>query len=170
MTAERFGLGHLIPTKSAHQEVVAMIDEGKERRTVLIDLAQAAKTFNVGQRKLRKLGERKQELGISVDGDKVMVELHGGERTRKDAYRFFYGFLQAVKQGVGGVFLQTQEVPASLKEIPDLKSTLEVIQKGTHELPDEDLLRLQIYLLADWLSLRDKSGLTPPEQVFSSLI
>lgn len=155
--------------EKARQEIIGVISEGETGRQVFFSLDVASLLFRVDRETLLKMGQRGQELGVSIKGERVAVALSGGEVERRQSYRFFYGLLQAVKQGAGETFLAVQTQPSSLKEIPGIEETLAVIKKGKCDLPDEEMLRLQIHLLGNWLSLKDKSDLPAPEVVFSSL-
>lgn len=167
MTAERISAKGMIAAELARERLVEVIREGKVGGRVSLNLEIAALVFRIDKKTLRRMGEKDERLGVSVKAERVLIELQGGEGEQRQAYKFFYGLLQAVKQGAGESYLETP-VPSSLKEIPGIEETLAVLESG-NDLPDEEMLRLQIYLLGNWLALKDKSDLPPPEVVFSSL-
>jgi len=149
-------------------EIAGTIDRGRSGTTIAFPLSQAALILRIPTQTLENLQKREQVLGISIKQDIVTIELRGNPRQQKEAYSFLYGLIQNYKDGRAGLFLKTKKVPDSLaKEDPDLGETIAVIKKGKCDLPEEDLAVLHLQLWGRWQSLRDKSGLFPPEKVFS---
>lgn len=150
------------------KDVADVIDRGEEGATVSMPLNEAAFAFRIEVDTFRKMGEREQELGISVVDERVVVKLYGGETERREAYQFLFGLTQSIPQGTTSVFLESREVPPNLLEkTPGVKGIIEVL-KGS-ALPDEDLVLLQIHLGTLWVGLRNRAGLPDPAEVFSAV-
>lgn len=154
--------------ETQRKAIIKVIEKGEEGAELTMPLNVGAVVFRVSINTLQKLRESQLKLGISVENDNLKIQLTG-EKIRRETYIFFYGLLQAIQQEAGLKFLEQVKIPESLKKVPEINDAIEVIKKNKCVLPDEDKLSLQIYLLASWLSLRDKSGLHPPEIVYSSL-
>lgn len=150
------------------RRVVELIEEEKVGTTVLMPINEAALVLGISGDNLRRMGERRQELGISVIDERVEVKLYGGVSERRMAYQFLYGVIQNSLLGTAPEFLATQEIPPSLKEeFPGIEEIANVIKGGV--LPDLDLGLLNLHLGALWQGLRDKEGLYPPEQALTSV-
>lgn len=168
MLPERKSQSLMSQAEGSRLKMVEIIRQGETGSLVTMDLNRAAIVLRVDKDSFLRMGSRGQELGISVKGEKVTVRVSGGTRTERMVYRQFYGLLQAVSRGIGQQFLEEIDGNDILKSVPNLRSTLEVIEKG-NDLPECEMVQLQTILLASWESLRDRSDLPSPEQVFNSL-
>jgi len=118
---------------------------------------------------LQRLGKREQELGIRVEGNSAIIELQPGDAEKREAYEFLAAVVQGEVSGRGNQILR---IPAALqnlsKEFPGLEETFKVLRGGKSCLPDEDLTILQLYLVAYYGGLRNKSGLFHWRDVISA--
>ncbi len=168
MLPERKSQSLMSKAEKSRLQMVEIVRQGETGSLVTMDLNQAAIVLRIDKDSFLRMGSRGQELGISVKGEKVTVGVSGGIRTERMVYRQFYGLLQAVSRGTGQKFLEEIDGHDILKSVPNLRSTLEVIEQG-NDLPECEMVQLQIILLASWESLQDRSDLPSPEQVFNSL-
>lgn len=150
-------------------EIVSMIHWGEAGAKASMPLDIAALCLGWPKESLEKLGERRQKLGISVTKQTLTVEILPRSSDRKAAYEFFYGLIQAAHQGAADKVLAVpQALQTLLKELPELKEDIEVLQSGNY-LPDEELRLLSLHLMAYYGSLGDKSNLPHWRNVLSSV-
>lgn len=144
-----------------------VIDQGEET-LVSFPLDAASFAFRISKGRLKELGRRRQGLEIYVTDDRVKIALRGNEKEKRGAYLFLYSILNNLNRPAAlEKFLSQNEVPAMLRErVEDIGSTLNVARWNTLPDGEEEILAIELHSL--WSALKDRSGLFPPENVFSS--
>ena len=92
-----------------------------------------------------------------------------GGKSRREAYRLLCGIAQQVFRGGTPVELIGKIRREILEENKDLKEIMDVIEGGKSGLPDEDLTALQLYLAGLWFSLKDKTDLPAPWDIYKAV-
>ena len=162
--------------KPGGPETMRQAGQKLEELTTVIkkeDLAQimmpkkvAAMAFRIPEGAWETLGRRGQELGIRLKGDQVLVELRLGEKSRREAYRLLCGIAQRVFSGGRPVEL-IGKIPKEILEANEgLREIIDVIKVGKSGLPEEDLTALQLHLAGLWFSLKDKTDLPAPWDIY----
>jgi hypothetical protein len=151
-------------------DVTRMVETGVPGARVVIPFDAAPFTFRWPESAFESLSVKGQQLGITVVGDGVVVELSEGERSRKTEYQLLYGLIEAAAQGRGERYLET--LPPGLKSLLErdtpVREHVETLAAGVSGMPDEDLLIPMVYLFGLYQSLRNQSGLNSPEVLLTA--
>jgi len=129
----------------------------------------AAMAFRIPKEAWEALERREQELGIRVKGEQVVVELRLGEGDRREAYLLLCGIAQQVFNGRKPTKLIEKISKEVLEADERLKEIIGVIEGDRSSLPDEDLTAFQIYLAGLWFSLKDKTDLPAPWDIYKAV-
>jgi len=150
------------------EELTTVIEGGKLTQ-VSMPKEVAAMAFRIPEGAWDSLGKKGQELGIRVEKNRVIVEIRPGEKNRRETYLLLYGITQRVFSGQRPTGLMEKIPPEILEANEGLREIIEVIKAGKSGLPDEDLTALQTFLAGLWFSLKDKTNLLAPWDVYKAV-
>jgi len=147
------------------RELTSVIEEG-ELTQISMPKEEAAMAFRIPKGAWDALGMRGQELGIGVKGDQVIVKVRLEEKSRREVYLLLCGIAQQAFKG-GRPTNLIERIPKEILEANEgLKEIIGVVAVGKTGLPDEDLTALQLYLAGLWFSLRNKTDLPAPWDIY----
>jgi len=147
------------------KELTSMVEEGELIR-VSMPKEVAAMAFRIPEKAWDALKRRGQELGISVKGNQVIVGVRLEEKGRREGYLLLCGIAQQVFEGRRPTELIGKIPPEILEANEGLREIMDVIRAGRSGLPDEDLTALQLYLAGLWFSLKNKTDLPAPWDIY----
>ena len=147
------------------KELTSMIEEG-ELIQISMPKEVAAMAFRIPEKAWDALKRRGQELGISVKGNQVIVGVRLEEKGRREVYLLLCGIAQQIFKGGRPTNLIERIPKEILEENEGLREIMDVITRGRSGLPDEDLTALQLYLAGLWFSLRNKTDLPAPWDIY----